>query len=266
MDEDMILPDDFSLPQDEGTTQETQQTAETNQEQPEAEDTTPANESPDTPPATPETPDARLFKLKYDKEELELPEDDVRVLAQKGLNYERAVERAKQEARDAYIAEQRYEWNGKLITTEAEYKQAIAEKELIDKYQDRDMPEEVIQELLESRRFREEAQREKQAKEEQQKRDTMLNDFLDYFQAVNERPFDSTKDKIPQEVRDAVDKGESLKVAYMQYHNKELRNQLKIARQNEENRNKAPVGSVTANGGSKPEAEDDFMRGFNSID
>lgn len=264
--EDYIEMDaeDFASPQEEEPTQETQEAPETNEEQSEVEDTKPTDGTPETSPETPEQP--LKIKVKYNHEEMELPLDEAAQLAQKGLNYEKAVERAKQEARDAYIAEQGYTWQGKPITTEAEYRAAMAEKELIEKYQDRDIPEEVIKELMESRRDREERQREKEARAEQEKKDAMLNDFLDYFQSVNDRPFDSTKDKIPQEVRDAVDKGESLKIAYMQYHNKELRNQLKIAKQNEENLKKAPVGSVTANGVSKAEVEDDFLRGFNSIE
>lgn len=43
------------------------------------------------------------------------------------------TERAKQEARDEYIASQGYEWNGKSIKTEAEYNQAVYEQELEQK-------------------------------------------------------------------------------------------------------------------------------------
>jgi hypothetical protein len=39
---------------------------------------------------------------------------------------------AAQQARDAVIAEMGYEWKGKPITTEAEYKQALKEKQLAD--------------------------------------------------------------------------------------------------------------------------------------
>jgi hypothetical protein len=44
-----------------------------------------------------------------------------------------ATEKVRQESRDAYIAEQGYVWNGKKITTEAEYKNALREKELYDR-------------------------------------------------------------------------------------------------------------------------------------
>jgi hypothetical protein len=266
MDDDMILPDDFeSLPADEPTT-ETQEPVEDldteTVDEPTSEPTEPveAAQEPQTEP--------QKIKLKVDREEREVSVEEAAILAQKGLNYERAIERARveaaQQARDSYIAEQGYEWNGKPITTEAQYKDALAEQALIDKYKDSNLPEEVIQELMEGRKDRETRVKEKAAQEEQAKKDAQVNDFLDYFQRVNERAFDGNSDTIPQEVKDAVDRGDTLKIAYMEYHNNMLRNQLKIAKQNETNSKKAPVGSVTAHGGNKTEAEDDFLAGFNS--
>ncbi|WP_308636114.1 hypothetical protein [Paenibacillus silvisoli] len=261
MDDDMILPDDFdSLPADDATTEPQEPAEDLNTEtvdEPTSEPTEPAESQQE-----PQT-ELQKIKVKFDRQERELSVEEAAALAQKGMNYERAVERARQEARDAYIAEQNYEWNGKPITTEAQYKQALAEQELMNKYAD--LPDELRQELIESRRDREERAKEKAEREEQAKKDAQVNDFLDYFQRVNERSFDAAKDSIPQEVKDAVDRGESLKTAYMEFHNKELRKQLAIAKQNEANKQKAPIGSVTANGVNKQEAEDDFLRGFNSV-
>lgn len=264
--EDMILPEGF---EDTPTTEpevDTQNNGFDEPIEPDAEDTKPAEE-----PTEPTEPLTQLQKLKltYNGQELEIEAEEAKALAQKGMNYEKAVERARQEAaqeaRDAFIAGQGYTWNDKPITTEAEYKQAMAEQEMINKYKDRDLPPEVIQELVESRRDREERQREKAAKEEESKQQAAFDDFFKYFESVNERRFDPQKDILPQEVRDAVNNGQPLKHAYMEHHNKELRNQLKIAKQNEVNKTKSPVGSVTAGGGIKTEAEDDFMAGFNSI-
>jgi hypothetical protein len=230
-----------------------------------AEDTTPAEE----PEQQTEPVQEQKLKLKFNHEEREISLEEATALAQKGMNYEKAVERARveaaQQARDAYIAEQGYEWNGKPITTEAQYKDALAEQKLIEQYKNTDLPDEIVQELLEGRKDREARAKEKAEQEAKAKEDAQVNDFLDYFQRVNERPFDGTKDSIPQEVKDAVDRGDTLKIAYMEYHNNELRKQLLIAKQNETNSKKAPVGSVTAFGGNKTEAEDDFLAGFNSI-
>jgi hypothetical protein len=265
MDEDdMILPDDFeSLPADESMedTKEPVEDLDTETvEEPTSETTEPVEDTQE-----PETPQQRMLKLKVDRGEREVPEEEAILLAQKGLNYERGIERAKQEARDAYIAEQEIMWNGKLISTEAEYKQATAEQKLINQYKDRDLPEEVIQELLAGRRDREERAKEKEANEKQAKQQAAYNEFFDYFESVNERKFDPKTDILPQEVIDAADKGKPLMYAYMEHHNKQLRNSLKVAKQNETNSKKAPVGSVTAHGNNKPEPEDDFLAGFNSI-
>ena len=255
-------PADFQAQPEAEETQETQENPETPENPVLGEDTTPPD-TPDTmPDTTPEPP--KTLKLKYNHEEREVPIEEAVLLAQKGMNYEKAIERAAQEARDKLIADMGLVWQGKPITTEAEYKQAMMEKEIMDKYGDI-VPEEVLKEIAESRKFREEQKRLAAEKEEQAKRDQQISEFFDYFQAVNERPFDPDKDTIPNEVREAFEKGVPLKYAYMEYHNKELRNQLKIAKQNESNTKRAPVGSVTANGGVETEAKDAFLEGFDSV-
>lgn len=193
-----------------------------------------------------------------------MPEEEAIRLAQIGMNQDRAIARAKQEARDEYIRDQGYTWNDKPITNEAEYKQAIAEKEMMDKYKDKDLPPEVIQELIESRRDREERQKEKQAKQEEEKYQKDYNEFFQYFESANDRRFDPKTDTLPQEVIDAANNGVPLKYAYMDYHSKQLRNSLKVSKQNETNQKKSPVGSVTSHGNNAKVADDDFMSGWNS--
>lgn len=205
--------------------------------------------------------------IKYNGEDRVLTKEEAQALAQKGMNYERAIERAaaeaRQAARDAYIAEQGYEWQGKPITNEAEYKAAVQERELLQKYQN--LPPELANELVQAKQDREQREQERKAAEQKAKQEQDLSDFLAAFQELHERPFDGNTDKIPQSVWDAHKKGTPLRFAYMEHHNKELRNQLKISKQNETNGKKAPVGSVTANGSSKREAVDPFLEGFNSI-
>jgi hypothetical protein len=259
--DDDDFSDDFdSQPEDDEFADENE--VESEEVETDVEDTTPAEE-----PEQPTEPaQEQKLKLKFNHEEREISLEEATALAQKGMNYEKAIERARQEAaqqaRDSVIAEQGHEWNGKPITTEAQYKDALAEQALINKYQDSNLPDEVIQELMEGRKDREARAKEKAAQEEETKKTAQVNDFLDYFQRVNERAFDGAKDAIPQEVKDAVDRGDTLKIAYMEYHNNQLRNQLKIAKQNEANSKKAPVGSVTANGSNKTEAVDPFLAAF----
>lgn len=265
MEDDIILPEDYveTPSQDSETTVEEQQEPEFEEPiDPNAEYTKPAEEP--TEPSEPvEQP--QKIKIKFNHEERELDIEEAAQLAQKGMVFDKAIERERQQARDSVIAEMGYTWNDKPITTEAEYKQAMMEQKIIEQYKDRDLPPEVIQELMESRRDREERQREKVAQEEQAKKQTEYNEFFQYFESVNDRKFDPEKDSLPPEVMAAVEKGANLKYAYMEHHNKELRNRLKIQSQNQANKQKAPVGSVTVNGGTNTASDDLFLEGFNSI-
>lgn len=265
MDEDMILPEGFdeSTPQDVETQEETLDDGAELLET--GEDTKPPVEE-EQPPEVEQTP--QKIKIKFNHEERELDLEEAAQLAQKGMVFDKAVERARQEAaqqaKDAVIAEMGWrDFDGQPITTEARYREVMREKEIREKYSD--LPEEVREELIASRADREERQREKAANEAKAKEAASFNEFFEYFQSVNDRPFDPQKDTIPPEVQAAVDRGETLKYAYMEHHNKELRNRLKIASQNQQNKQKAPVGGVTVNGGTRTASSDPFMEGFNSI-
>jgi hypothetical protein len=198
-----------------------------------------------------ETNENDFLEIKYNKESLRLDKEKAKELAQKGMNYEKAVERAKQEARDAYIAEQGYEWNGKSITTESEYREALREQELLQQYQSYDVPEEVIQELVENKKFREKYETEQQRleREKSQERD---------FQAFLESYPDVKPEEIPASVWQEVESGKSLIDAYMKHENKLLKEKLNITskqesiqQRNQENAS-ASIGAVKSNGESAP--------------
>ena len=170
--------------QSEEVTQETQETTqeftqEQNQEQ--SQESTMTQEI--------ETPQS--IKVKYNHQEVELPMDEAITHIQKGLNYEKAIERTRQEAaqqaRDSWIEEQGYAWKGKPIKTEAEYKQALQEQELENKIrsQYQNVPDEIVDELLESRKFREQFQSQQKATKEQQdfatRRNSMYEEYLTEF-------------------------------------------------------------------------------------
>jgi predicted Zn-dependent protease len=213
-----------------------------------------------TPTTTQEntTPSVETFKVKYNHEEKEIPVEEARELAQKGMHYDKAIEKAKSEAhqaaRDAYIAEQGYEWNGKPITTEADYKQALKEQEIYQKLQAQSLPEEVIQEIIEGRKFREELTQEKQTVAQRQKQEAEYKEFFDYFAAENGRSFDPAKDSIPEEVWLATNKGKTLLDAYQANEAKaykakikELEAQINTNKVNEANASTS-TGSVTGQG------------------
>lgn len=119
----------------------------------------PVDPAPTDPPSDPEPKPEPFLSIKYNKDEVPLTKEEAVELAQKGKNYEKAIERAKQEAaqpaRDAYIAEQGYMWNGKPITTEAEYKQALKWQQEAERYATEKgvTPEEAHRELEKDRRL-----------------------------------------------------------------------------------------------------------------
>lgn len=159
------------------------------------------------------------IKVKYNHQELELPYEEAVMHIQKGMNYEKAIERARQEAKqqalDEYIAEQGYVWNGKPIKTYEEYKQALYEKQLIDKYSQQGLPEEVINELVENRKFREQYQAKEKEFMEKERREKDYMDFTEWYTKTYGK--EPSPDEIPVEVWQAVDKGIPLKYAFMEH-------------------------------------------------
>jgi hypothetical protein len=165
------------------------------------------------------------IKVKFNHEEREIPYEEAVTHIQKGMNYDKAVERARQEAaqqaRDSWIADQGYEWHGKPIKTEAEYKQALQEQELENriKQQYSNVPDELLNELVESKRFREETLAEKKAREEKEAEHKQYTDFLEAYPDV--KPED-----IPVEVWKEHKEGRSLTEAYMRYENQHLKGEM----------------------------------------
>lgn len=164
---------------------------------------------------------------------------------------ESTTKKASQEARDAMIAENGYSWNGKPITTEAEYKQALKEQELTEQYKAKDLPDDVIQELVESKKFREQYESEKQTTAQKAKQEAEFKAFFETF------PDTDPKD-IPQSVWDDVHKGKSLVDAFTRHENQSLKQKLaelekskQIEQKNNENASSS-TGSVTGNGSSAP--------------
>lgn len=230
----------------------------------------PADPAPTDPPVDP-VPQA--IKVKFNHQELELPYEEAVQHIQKGMNYDKAIERARQEAaqeaaqkaRDEWIAEQGYAWKGKPITTEAEYKQALQEQEIEEKLrlQYSSLPDEIIDEILENRRFREETLAEKKTREEAERktqeekdlvtrRDTMYDEFMTEF------PEYDTEEKwkaIPKEVWNEADKwlqsggreGRRLADALAKYNFKQMQAQNQATQANQANADSS-TGSVKGQG------------------
>jgi hypothetical protein len=254
--EDMILPDDFqedTTPTEEVTENETLEPVEP------VEDTKPTEPT--------EEPVSPFLKVKYNKEEMELDEMTARELAQKGLNYDKTIERLQALESDPRLSfvEELAQQHGMDVPQYLEAVKQQREQERIDQLVEQGISEEVAQELLESRKDREERKKEKEEAAKEQKKNADYQEFFDYFKQANDRDFNSQSDEIPQSVWDATEKGVPLKYAYMEHQNNQFKTQLTTLKQNESNAKKAPIGSVTGHGSNPVEAEDDFLAGFNSI-
>jgi hypothetical protein len=260
--EDVILPDDFEMDTtpDEVTEETVDETLEPFVD--EVEDTTP----------TEQTEEARqealqALKVKFNHEEREIPIDEAIPLVQKGLNYDKVQERLQQlesDPRLTFVQELAEQFN----MSPEEYISAVKqqrEQEAINELVQQNIPEEYAKEMLESRKFREQLETERQTKAEEEKQNAEYNEFFNYFREANGKDFNPDKDEIPPTVWEATQNGVPLKYAYMEHQNQQYKSQLQTLKQNVSNTKKAPVGSVTQHGSTELAVDDDFLKGFNSI-
>jgi len=191
--------------------------------------------------------------------EVETPETKEKTETQR---VSQRINEARQKGIDEHIAKQNYEWNGKPVTTEAQYDAAVAEQaeqerraSLEEKGIDVNMMDEAIANNPTVR----------QAKEliDNQNKQALVNKGYNDF---NKEFPDVKPESISQETWQAVNEGATLVDAYTRQENKELKAKLKIQTQNETNKSKAPIkGGISTHGSDEVASEDDFMRGFNSI-
>ena len=167
--------------------------------------------------------------------------------------------KAESEARDKVISEMYGEEYG--IHTYADYQKALAEQqrqEELERLTTNNIPEDVANEIIESRQFRQQYEAEQKTKAEQLQLQKNYEEFIVEFPDVK-------ADSIPSTVWEDVAKGKSLVDAYAKYENKQLKDKLKVFTQNETNKSKAPIGGVSTHGSQEVAEEDDFLKGFNSI-
>lgn len=202
-----------------------------------------------------------------EKEETAIPQADEKPVQDTETNkiYAKIRKEAEAKAKDEAIAEMGMEWNGKPITTYAQYKQALNEKAEYDRrksLQDQGIDPKVVDQYVNENPTVKKAQEliEKQEIEEFKQQNQI--GFLDWFKEQNGREYDAAKDIIPAEVwqqSDAYEKskgreGKSLVDAYAKYENQLLKKKLaeyekgqKAAEVNKEAAT-GSTGSVTGNG------------------
>lgn len=215
-----------------------------------------------------------MFDLKYNKETKQYTKQQVTELAQKGLNYDRVTEqRDRLQQENADLAKFKDEYSGVFETLESMAE--AAGKKLPDFLTSIRMnmlvAQGVSQETARERILREDAERRLQSSaaeenrkskaEERQRED--IRRFQEKFKDVDPKT-------IPQEVWQAVGKGELLVDAYGDYQRRELERQLKEANEklairakNESNKQKS-LGSLQST--KQETGKDPFLEGFLSDD
>jgi hypothetical protein len=256
--EDLILPNDYEegqdyhLPSDdeEDDFQEEKEDISSN------EDSTPSEES----------EEEKMFRIRFNHEDLEIPHSEAIELIQKGKNYEKISSRLEAIEADPRLSfvERLAEENDmsveEFLSEWEEQRQQSQLEELIAN----NIPEELAIEIMEARQDREERRREKAEAEAKAKEESEFNEFFSQFELLNGRPYQPGKDIVPAEVWEAQAQGVPLKYAYLQHFNTELSNKVKILEQNQTNSTRSPVGSTTQFGTKNKEVSDPFLEGFMS--
>lgn len=256
--EDAILPDDFqeAPPQAEETPETLTEQPETLAEQPTVEQTEEERQEA-----------IQALKVKYNKEEMEIPFDEAIPLVQKGLNYDKTLERLQALESDPRLSfvEELARDQGMEVNEYLDAVKQFREQERINELVQQGISEELAQEMLENKKFREQIEAERKAREEEEQKNAEFQEFFDTYRDLNSKEFVPNQDTIPDEVWQANESGVPLKYAYMEHQMKQLQSKLQVLQQNQTNQQKAPVGSVSAHGSTSMESEDPFLQGFNSI-
>ena len=211
-----------------------------------------------------------MFDLKYNKETKQDTKQQVTELAQKGLNYDHVTEqRDRLQQENADLAKFKDEYSGVFETLESmaesagknlpEFLTSIRMNMLV--------AQGVSQETARERILREDAERRLQASAAEENRKSKAEERQrEDIRRFQEKYKDVDPKTIPQEVWQAVGKGELLVDAYGDYQRRELERQLKEANEklairakNESNKQKS-LGSLQST--KQETGKDPFLEGF----
>ena len=238
-----------------------------------------ANQPPEEPEAQPEeapaeqTPAAEeSFELVYNGEKLTRNRAQVIELAQKGMNYEKGMERARREGAAAHqqtidalgrIADRMGQTPENLLSWMERQMHANAVNELVDGGMEQSAAEELVQ-LREGERMR--SAQQQRDRQQMAAQNEQLKPWQDFWEKYPDKAAEYQSGNVPQAFRDAIEAGMPPVAAQAMLENAELResmrqmkNDLEALQKGKENKNAAPpaVGSY----GAKKEL-DPFMRGF----
>ena len=224
-------------------------------------------------PPTTEEP-KQTVKVRFNHEDLELTTEQAAQYAQKGLNYDKVLERLQQaEARNANADEvARVLGYDSADAMFAETRESIREQRVQKYVNDDGIPEPLARYLVE---------------QEVSKEERAAKDFVESSKipvetpaeppAPEKKPLVSDADmtafvkahpgvtKLPAEVVTAVMNGVNISAAYAEYESKKDKEELRILKQNQAAAAKAPVSGVSKHGNaSAPAKRDPFAEGFDS--
>ena len=271
---DVDLSEFEDLPEEDG---EGNQTEPEQQEDSQEQETTEGEEEQSTEEAAADEQaqaEEPMFDLKYNKETKQYTKQQVTELAQKGLNYDHVIEqRDRLQQENADLAKFKDEYSGVFETLESmaeaagkklpEFLTSIRMNMLV--------AQGVSQETARERILREDAERRLQASAAEENRKSKAEERQrEDIRRFQEKYKDVDPKTIPQEVWQAVGKGELLVDAYGDYQRRELERQLKEANEklairakNESNRQKS-LGSLQST--KQETGKDPFLEGFLSDD
>lgn len=267
---DVDLSEFEDLPEEDG---EGNQTEPEQQEDSQEQETTEGEEEQSTEEAAADEQaqaEEPMFDLKYNKETKQYTKQQVTELAQKGLNYDHVTEqRDRLQQENADLAKFKDEYSGVFETLESMAE--AAGKKLPDFLTSIRMnmlvAQGVSQETARERILREDAERRLQASAAEENRKSKAEERQrEDIRRFQEKYKDVDPKTIPQEVWQAVGKGELLVDAYGDYQRRELERQLKEANEklairakNESNKQKS-LGSLQST--KQETGKDPFLEGF----
>lgn len=213
-------------------------------------------------------------KVKYNKENVNVESiDDVVSNYQKGLNYDKLQEKyeALQNSDALTYINNKADELGMSVdeymkqVKEYERKQQEAEdQERLERMIENGVPEDVAREVIATAELRRELQaeknqiaKEKKEQELEKQKEKEYSDFVESFPDVK-------AEDIPKDVfLNAEEKGISLTQAYKDHLYNEMKKELDVMKQNQNN-SKSAIGSTQNYGGKEHVDSDPFLEGFNS--
>lgn len=209
-------------------------------------------------------------KVKYNKESVQIDSiDDVVSNYQKGLNYDKLVEKLNNLENSkamSYITNKATELGMSIddymdqVENYEKEQEKQREQERLEEMISNGVPEDVAKEVIATSQLRKELQAEKNQleKEKKEKLDKESKD-KEYADFIKEFP-DVKAEDIPKDVfLDA--ENSSLREAYMKYQLEEQRKQIEILKKQNENKSSS-IGSTTEFGGKENKATDPFLEGW----